>query len=392
MQKKKFHPFPSYSNRSIFIGALLLSIFGLFMIATAEMSRKAGQSSVIISSFIKQTAYIIGGVFLMGMAARFPLHGLRKDTLDKIYYLFIALLFLPRLQASAGGAYAWVRLGPVTIQPSEFAKVFMIIYISSVMSKNEGMEANIKKYGEMMLKNLIMFFIILLVEHDFGSAIVLFGINYIVLMISNLPGTSKCRSLTYGLFIFVIIVSLIVLSPLGTAFIKSLGINDYRLNRFLSSANPFEDQYDSGYHLVLSLVSIAQGGLFGVGYGNSIHKFMNFPNPSSDFIFAVIMEELGVVFGLLPLIILYFMILKPLVSYSLKVNDSQSRMIIVGSFMYFILHIIFNIGGVSGLIPLTGVPLLIVSSGGSSLWASMMSLGFAQSEIIRYERAIKCLE
>ena len=119
---------------------------------------------------------------------------------------------------------------------------------------------------------------------------------------------------------------------------------------------------------------------------------MNFPNPSSDFIFAVIMEELGVVFGLLPLIILYFMILKPLVSYSLKVNDSQSRMIIVGSFMYFILHIIFNIGGVSGLIPLTGVPLLIVSSGGSSLWASMMSLGFAQSEIIRYERAMKCLE
>ena len=132
----------------------------------------------------------------------------------------------------------------------------------------------------------------------------------------------------------------------------------------------------------MSMVSFANGGWFGLGYGNSIHKYMNFPNPSNDFILPVIVEELGIV-GFILFLIGYSVMLYPLVKYSFKVKYKSSKMVLLGVFLYFIVHFILNVGGVSGLIPLTGVPLLMVSSGGSSLIASLAGLGLAQSELLR---------
>ena len=138
----------------------------------------------------------------------------------------------------------------------------------------------------------------------------------------------------------------------------------------------------------MSLVSFATGGLFGLGYGRSIHKYMNFPNPSNDFILPVIVEELGLVFGFIPVVVLYGMILIPLVRYTFKSVNTRERMTFVGVFMYFVLHFVLNVGGVSGLIPLTGVPLLLLSSGGSSTVASMIAIGIAEAEIIRYRKRV----
>ena len=154
----------------------------------------------------------------------------------------------------------------------------------------------------------------------------------------------------------------------------------------MASANPFLDPYNTGFHLIMGLVSFATGGWFGLGYGQSIHKFMNFPNPSSDFILPVIVEEMGVLFGFIPIVVLYSLILLPLVRYSLHMRSERSRLVMVGVFMYFVLHFILNVGGVSGLIPLTGVPLLLLSSGGTSLIAALASVGLADSEIVRYNR------
>ena len=136
----------------------------------------------------------------------------------------------------------------------------------------------------------------------------------------------------------------------------------------------------------MSLITFASGGFFGVGLGNSIHKHMNFPNPSTDFILPVIVEE-GGVFMFIIIVLLYLGIIIPIMHKSNKTQDDYSRIIFAGFLFYFIAHFILNVGGVTGLIPLTGVPLLLLSGGGSSLVACFGIIGSCQLEIIRGKKA-----
>ena len=145
------------------------------------------------------------------------------------------------------------------------------------------------------------------------------------------------------------------------------------------------DQYGSGYQLVNGLVSFASGGWFGVGFGNSVRKYTDFPAANTDFILAIVVEELGFV-GFLLLMTAYAVIIFRLLFFAMKIKNEQARIILVGTAMYFLVHIIFNVGGVTGFIPLTGVPLLMISSGGSSTLSIMMCVGIAQGVIAAYNR------
>ena len=138
----------------------------------------------------------------------------------------------------------------------------------------------------------------------------------------------------------------------------------------------------------MGLVSFATGGLFGVGYGQSIHKYMNFPNPTTDFILPIIVEEMGIIWGFLPIMICYSIIFFKLIRYSYKSPTLSGKIVLVGTFAYLFIHFVLNIGGVSGIIPLTGVPLLFVSSGGSSLVASLTAIGLSEAEIIKCRRSL----
>ncbi len=384
--KKSFRLFPAYSNRMIFLGAFFLSIYGTFMIVSAEMSRDAGGNAVIIRSFVKQFIYLAIGIALMSFLARIRIMRLPKRLFTIGYFAMAGLLVSCRLFRPLGGAYAWIQIGGFTLQPSEFAKFYIIAMLARFLQDEGNHELNRQNFRSMIFASLMYGAIIVAVQRDFGSGLVLLGICYIMLLTSRLPGCREYRFWMFILFAAGVVMAAFLLSPIGTSLLMKLGESDYRIGRFLASANPFLDPYDSGFHLIMGLVSFANGGWFGMGYGNSIHKYMNFPNPSSDFILPVIIEEMGVVFGLIPILLLYAMIIVPIVRYSLKVDSERSKLILVGTFMYFILHIILNMGGVSGLIPLTGVPLLLLSSGGSSMLASLAALGLAQSEIIQYRK------
>ena len=358
MQKKKFHPFPSYSNRSIFIGALLLSIFGLFMIASAEMSRKAGQSSVIISSFIKQTAYIIGGVFLMGMAARFPLHGLRKDTLDKIYYLFIALLFLPRLQASAGGAYAWVRLGPVTIQPSEFAKVAVILFLAWLINRNVKKISKLRIMSGMMLSILPV--VGLVGASNLSTAIIILGIAVTLIFVA---------SPRYAQFIWMAVS--------GVGFLGVfLALESYRLERLAIWRNP--EKYEKGYQTLQGLYAIGSGGLFGRGLGNSVQKLGFLPEAQNDMIFSIVCEELGLV-GAGTIIVLFLILIWRFFVIATHAPDLFGALIAVGAMAHMMIQVILNIAVVTNSIPNTGITLPFISYGGTSVVFLLLEMGLVLS-------------
>ncbi len=387
--KRSFYLFPRYFDRLLFVSALVLTVFGTIMIVSAEMGNAAGDPNYLTKAIIKQLIIVAVSLILFFFVLR-VIHSYllqkRKFSLFTINVLYggvIFLLLLCRLFAPANGAYAWIRLGSLSLQPSELAKVFTVFLAAELLSEDRGEEnlSYVKRFAWMVG---IFIIIIIMLQKDFGSAVVLAGIAYCCILILPYRQLRKLhKNLKFVLF-FGIIAVLVILSPIGTWLLKKMPYS-YKIARVLVSADPFEYQYDDGYHLIMSMVTLASGGFFGVGLGNSIHKYMNFPNPSTDFILPVIVEELGII-GLLFLVLFYGLLLYPLVKWSTILESNRSKIVCLGVFIYFTLHIIFNVGGISGLIPLTGVPLLFISSGGTSLMASYIGLALVEAEVCAYRR------
>lgn len=374
----------SIGDKRVAIAAFSLLIFGSLMIASAEMGNSAGDTSYLTGVVIRQVIYALAGSIAYMVLTNLRVQRMPLFFAWFFYFGILGALLICRFFGQINGAYAWIYIGSgATIQPSEFAKVFMIIFACRLLGHDRG-ENNVSNFKIYAATAILYVLIILVWQHDLGSAVVLFVMCYCMAMI---PGYKELKQIQAWMTIIVLAVvgiAFIALSPPVTEILKRHAGN-YMVGRFLAAADPFLYQYDNGYHIIMSLVSFANGGWFGLGYGNSIHKYMNFPNPSNDFILPVIVEELGVA-GFLFLIGMYALMLYPIISASLRTRRNVGKIVLLGVFMYFITHFILNVGGVSGLIPLTGVPLLMISSGGSSLMASMASLGLAQNELMRVEK------
>ena len=350
------------------------------MIASAEMGNAAGDTAYLKSELVKQISFAVLSFGIYLFLSSFPVSKLRLQFYYAGYIVILVLLLSTRLFSAVGGAYGWIRLGPVSIQPSEFAKTFIILFGAKLLGINNP-ETNKKNFITYAVAAAVYVLIILVYQSDLGSAAVLAIIAYCICLVPVNKEIVKIQRVMFLLMLGVIALAVFMMTPLATKFLMHFS-DDYKVGRFLAAADPFMFQYDIGYHLIMSLVSFAQGGVLGLGYGNSIHKYMNFPNPSSDFILAVIVEELGFV-GFIVVVLLYLLILIPIMYYSTKTTYISSKIILMGTFLYFVVHFILNVGGVSGFIPLTGVPLLIMSAGGSSLLSSLAALGICQAEIER---------
>lgn len=386
MKNRKRKGMFSYIDYKLFIATFALMFFGSLMIISASMGETDSDINAIAFSALKQGAFALASTVGFFIMCKFPVARMNQKIINGLYGIIFVLLLSTRIFGATGGAYAWIKFGSAfSVQPSEFAKLFAIIYGASLFAKNRGEEQNKKNIIRYMIMMSIYVAIVLVWQKDLGSAVVIAVISFVIIMIPDYKGF---RDWSFRLMIIMLAAVagvLALLSPWGTAFLKKFD-DHYQILRFLSSANPFEYQYDAGYHLVMSLISFATGGLFGLGYGKSIHKYMNFPNPTTDFILPVVVEELGLVFGFIPIVVLYGVLLITLINYTLKSHLTRSRIVFTGTFTYLIVHFILNVGGVAGLIPLTGVPLLFISSGGTSLLSIMCCLGLAESEIIATRR------
>lgn len=386
-KKKRFSLFPAFCDKLLIITTFLLIIFSSFMIASAAQGESAGDTSVITNTFIRQILFFILGLFAMIVLTRSRAFDLfSRHDYDMLYWIVLIILLITRAFGETNGAYGWIRIFGLSLQPSEFAKLFIMMYGAKILGyRSPNPETNKKNLKQYIIKSFIYVGVIALWQHDFGSAVVLGGIVFCILLIPGYKEFNTFRKWMLIIIGIIIVVVVIIMLPITNDLLSNLS-DHYQVARFLAAANPFAYQYDSGYHLIMGLVSFATGGWFGLGYTNSIHKYMNFPNPTTDFILPVIVEELGIVFGLMPILIAYGIIFYKLIRYSLKVELVSSKMILTGTFAYLFIHFVLNVGGVSGLIPLTGVPLLLVSSGGSSLVATMCAIGLSESEIIKYRR------
>ncbi len=372
-----------HSDRLINIAVVILSVFGTLMIASATMGNSAGDSNVIVSTMFRQAVYLLLGFGVLFFLSRFSLFRFNRQIYFILYGILIILLILPRILGHGSyGAYGWIRLGSFTVQPAEFAKVFALVFIPYILcSPKKSAEQAKKEYLQSAGMMLIMALVIIVWQKDTGSGIIFAGISYFLYMIPGYKDYRKYQRILLILLAVGLAFSALALSPIGTSFLESLNSDSYMISRFLSSANPFKYQYNIGYHLILSLVASASGGLTGNGYGSSIYKYMNFPNTDNDFILPIIIEELGIL-GFVLIVALYGIIIFRLMKYAFaKEASTRSKMILTGTAVFFFLHFILNVGGVSGIIPLTGVPLLLISAGGSSTIAIMMAVGICQHEI-----------
>jgi len=376
----KFHLFPGKKDdKMIYYAVVGLSVFSVLMVASASVGYTSQQSDAVIYNLLRQLIYFVCGYLLMMFFANyFNLKRIRPflPVITLVMsLLLLATLFFPEIN----GAKAWIPLPYFSIQPSELVKVFVIVYMAAYFPRfyyRQLKISDVLRYPTLIF--VFWLFVVAYLQSDLGTAMVIMLIVATVMLLLQGKMFRQLKSYTKLFFVGVFVVLVFVLTPLGIAFIKILPLPEYQKQRFYMTVDPFSDQFGYGYAIFHSLVALAKGGLLGVGYGNSVKKFGYIPESRTDFIFPIIIEELGVI-GLAIILIGYGMMFYILFSSSIKIKDEGSKIILVGTIAYLFIHFVLNIGGVSALIPLTGVPLLLISSGGSSTLCIMSLLGICMN-------------
>lgn len=337
----------------IFI-VLALVAFGVLMVYDAS-SAQAAQSFNDKYFFLKdQLKWIVFGL-LGGVVASFFDYRLLKTLAVPILVscLFLLLaVFLPGIGVHAYGAARWVNLGVTVIQPSELAKLALIIYLAAWLSSPE--KGRLLPF--FLLVGLLVGLIVL--EPDMGTAVVLFGTAIAIYFLSD--------SNLWGLLAILPVV-------LGGGIVLALR-SSYRLKRIVSFLDPNSDPFGASYHIRQALIALGSGGLLGLGLGNSRQKYSYLPEATTDSIFAIIGEELGLI-GTTILILVFAILFVKAIRLTLEVEDKFGRLLGMGIISYLAIQTIVNLGSIVGLIPLTGVPLPFISYGGSALIVELTAFG-----------------
>ena len=351
-----------YIDTYLFILLIILCCFGFLMLYSAS----AGSLSVVL----KQVVNLLLALCAMLVVAQIPPYQLKRFAISLIILGVILLLLVLLVGVSSKGATRWLDLGVTRLQPSELLKIIMPITIASILSRG----ATPPKFKEVSFSLIIILVIIFLIykQPDLGTALLIALSGGYILYFSGLSFSPFKKLLAN-------IVSLFVLIFGGGYLTWHYLLHAYQKQRILTFLSPENDSLNTGYHIIQSKIAIGSGGLLGKGWMNGSQSQLDFlPEHHTDFIFAVIAEELGLM-GILFLLVLYGLILHRCFVIALKSSDNFSRLLAAGLTMTFFTYIFVNIGMVSGLLPVVGVPLPLVSYGGSSYVTLMISFGIIMS-------------
>lgn len=270
--------------------------------------------------------------------------------------VLLVLVLIPGIGHSAKGSVRWLGVRPFVFQPSEFVKLFMVIYYVKVFS-SEAKGNPVMQFLVPVIVTAVLFVLILL-QPDFSTAMDVLIISGLVLFVSGFS----------ALYIFGLgFLSL----PMFYLLIYQV---DYRRERLLAFLDPWKDRFGNGYHVIQSYIAFKKGGLIGAGLGRGTQKISRLPEPHTDFIFAVIAEELGLV-GTMCIVVLFCALFYRSVMISLRAPDDFGRLLSMGLGLFLTVQAYLNIGVVTGSLPATGMPLPFISYGGSSMLCSMIAAG-----------------
>ncbi len=350
-------------DRQFLVVSILLVVVGFFAFFSASFGLLARGNPIFYSVLKSQIFFgIIPGIIFCYLISKFK-HVVWKKVSIFIFLLALAinsLLFFPSLAFEHGGATRWLNIFGSTVQPAEFLKIATIIYLAAWIASVKD-KINTRTHG------LLPFIIILSVamgfmmwQKDTDNALVLLVSAFGMFFVSGARWKDMLIFLVIGILGFSVLIS-------ARPYIKE---------RIVTFFDPSKDLIDSGYQVNQSLIAIGSGGLFGKGFGQSASKYGRLPEPIGDSIFAVIGEEFGLV-GCLSIIFLYMAFLFQGFRIAKKTSDSFGRLVVIGIVILITTQSFVNIFAMLGLIPLSGLALVFISHGGSSMLASLIGLGVA---------------
>ena len=355
--QKALKPF----DKIFFSIVIILLVIGIFVFISASFGILAKNETKFYNVIFNQLLLgLLGGIVTMYITSRIPYIFWKKYA----FYFFIAsliitaLVFVPNLGFKHGGARRWLSLGPISFQPVELLKICFIIYFAGWLSwaKNKIQDL---RFGVLPLGILLGLVAIVLFRQPDTKSFILMSLSAIAMII--MAGMRWRYILGMALIAITVLVGLLMFKP-------------YLKDRLMTFVDPNRDPSGSSYQLQQSLIAIGSGGIAGRGYGQSIQKFSYLPEPQGDSIFAVIGEEFGFV-GSIIIVLLYIAFALRGLKIAQNAPDQFGKLLVTGLVMILVIQSFLNIASITGLFPLTGVPLVFMSQGGTSLLFALASIG-----------------
>ncbi len=318
----------------------------------------------------KQLLWFVIGFICMMVFMKIDYRAYMKYTKVMLLasFVMLALVLVPGIGHSAKGSVRWLGIGPVAFQPAEFVKIFVVIYLAKVFS-SEAEDHFVRLLVPVIIVSVI--FLMIIVQPDFGTAIDILIVSVFILFVSGFP--------------FIYLFSLFIISiPM---FYLMIYLVQYRKDRVIAFLNPWAYRYGIGYHIIQAFIAFKKGGFLGVGLGNGTQKLSRLPEPHTDFIYAVIGEEAGLV-GTVLIVLLFAAVLWRGIVVSTEAQDNFGRLLAVGLSLMIAVQAFINMGVVTGALPTKGIPMPFISYGGSSLLSNMIAAGILLN-VSRYRGAVK---
>ena len=361
---------PAAPFYALVISVALLSLFGVIMVFSASSIYSLDTKGSAVAIFIRQLLFLFISIPMVLVMSRLPLNTWRNLAKLGLVLSIIILLALriPGVGKSVNGNTNWISLGVVDVQPSELAKFLLILWSSQLLASR--ISAGFIRFNVLALiaPGFIVVSGLILWGRDLGTASVMMAILGGLLFVSGIP--------------LRLIGTLVAAGAMALAFF--IVTAPYRAARWSVFLNPFNpEQYkNEGWQPAHSLLGLASGGIFGVGLGGSRQKWGNLPEAHTDFIFAIIGEELGLI-GTLFILGLLATLIYSILRIAISAEDSFTRFACAGIASWFAIQSVLNIGSALSLLPVVGVTLPLVSYGGSALIATYMGIGFVAASALR---------
>ncbi|MGN1183245.1 MAG: putative lipid II flippase FtsW [Faecalibacillus sp.] len=346
-------------DRKIISVVTIITMIGLLMVYSAShiwAQYKFDDSYYFIK---RQGIFVLIGFICMYIFSKMDYHLYQKNSLKILLFSFLLmiLVLIPGIGVVRGGSRSWFNLGLFALQPSEIFKIALIIYVSDYISNHYHQMKKIK-YCLKPLAVTLLGFLLIMLQPDFGSGVVMCCSIIVMIIITPFP------------FRYFMVLGGIGLVGIVTMILSA----SYRMKRILAFLDPFQDPLGSGFQMIQSLYAIAPGGLLGVGFDKSIQKHFYLPEPQTDFIFAIYLEEFGLIGGVL-LILLYASFFIHCFHLAKKIDDLFGSFMLIGIISMIGIQTFINLGVVVGLFPVTGVTLPLMSYGGTSIIVTLIEVG-----------------
>lgn len=373
-------------NYSILVPYILLSVLGLIVVYSTTSASLIQEGKSAFQLVRNQGLFWIVSLLLIAVIYKLKLGFLRNERLLFIVmFAELVLLALARLIGiPINGAYGWIKVGPITVQPAEYLKIIIIWYLAQRFSKQQE---EIAVYDFQVLTQNQWFprafndwrFVLLVmigslaIFPDLGNATILFLVSLLMYSISGIA--HRWFATILAILTTLATVSLTSIKVIGVDKVSKIPVFGYVAKRFSAFFNPFDDVAGAGHQLANSYYAMVNGGWFGLGLGNSIEKRGYLPEAHTDFVFSIVIEEFGFVGASLILALLFFLILR-IILVGVRAKDPFNSMVAIGIGGMILIQVFVNIGGISGLIPSTGVTFPFLSQGGNSLLVLSVAIAF----------------